>query len=127
MKQRSTKEDKVCKGRTDAEEEGGRKHGRVLKHISENHGFVAAGLTALTTTINSGFTMLGNLLNQANAVQHRPAVVMTVLTNELPSASKLQPVSNAIHINEYFQPFLLHAVYSFNQNCLTMKAFTHNA
>lgn len=32
----------------------------------------AAGLTALTATINSGFTMLGNLLNHANEVHTTP-------------------------------------------------------
>ena len=41
------------------------------KHQKTMHSF-ATSLTALTTTINSCFTMLGKLLNQANEVHTTP-------------------------------------------------------
>ena len=52
---------------------------KVAEHMEESEekhqktmDSFAAVLTALTTTINSGFTMLGNLLNQANEVHTAP-------------------------------------------------------
>ena len=46
-------------------EESEKKHQKTMDSF-------ATSLTALTTTINSGFTMLGNLLNQANQVHTTP-------------------------------------------------------